>query len=47
MRNPDAEAFADAYYQALENGKHGTEIFLPIHLWDKIPKSLHRYLRET
>jgi len=47
MRNPEAEAFAVAYYQALENGKHGTAVLLPIHLWDRIPKSLHRYLREA
>ena len=47
MRNPNAEAFADAYYQALENGKHGTAVLLPIHLWDRIPKGLHRYLREA
>ena len=46
MRNPDAEALADAFYQALENGKHGTAVLLPFHLWDRIPKSLHQYLRD-
>jgi hypothetical protein len=44
MKNPDAEAFADAYYQALENGKHGTKIVLPKHLHDKLPKHLQQYL---
>jgi hypothetical protein len=47
MRNPDAEALADAFYQALENGKHGTAVLLPFHLWDRIPKSLHQYLRDA
>jgi len=44
MRNPDAECFADAYYQALDNGKHGTKVILPEHLWDKLPKALHKHL---
>ena len=44
MRNPDAIAFADAFYQALENGKHGTKVVLPEHLWEKIPKALHKHL---
>lgn len=37
MRDPDAIAFADAYNQALEFGKHGGKIHLPLHLYDKLP----------
>ena len=47
MRNKDAEAFADAYYQALKNGKHGTKILLPEHLWSSIPEKLHKHLTEA
>ena len=46
MNNKDAIAFADAYYQALENGKHGTKISLPKHLWEKLPKKFHCCLHE-
>lgn len=46
LRNPDAEAYADAYYQALEHSKHGTEIYLPHHLWFRIPTALHKYLKD-
>ncbi|GFH55679.1 hypothetical protein CTEN210_12155 [Chaetoceros tenuissimus] len=46
MNNKDAIAFADAYYQALENGKHGTKITLPKHLWEKVPKKFHCCLTE-
>lgn len=46
MNNKDAIAFADAYNQALENGKHGTKINLPKHLWEKVPKKFHCCLNE-
>lgn len=38
MRNPDAEALADAYYQSLKNAKHGTKVELPKHLWKNFDK---------
>ena len=44
IRNKDAEAFADAYYQALEHGKHGTKIILPLHLHQTLPKRFHPHL---
>ena len=44
LRNKDAEAFADAFYDALENGKHGTKIILPAHLWSAIPAKFRLYL---
>ena len=46
IRNPDAEACADAYYEALEHGKHGTKIVLPVHIHEKIPKRLRPLLSE-
>uniref|UniRef100_A0A7S3PZY2 RNA-dependent RNA polymerase n=1 Tax=Chaetoceros debilis TaxID=122233 RepID=A0A7S3PZY2_9STRA len=46
MRNPDAEVFADAYYQAIDNAKHGVQIVLPAHLWKEIKMTkLHVSLR--
>jgi len=47
MRNEDAEAYADAFNQALKNGKHGTKVLLPKHLWSSIPKKLHKHLTEA
>eukprot|EP00978_Attheya_sp_CCMP212_P009034 scaffold21264_cov42-Attheya_sp.AAC.3 len=44
MHHPDAIAFANAYTQALDHGKHGGEIFLPIHLHDRLPFELSKYL---
>ena len=44
IRNPDAEACADAYYEALDHGKHGTKINLPRHLHEKIPERLRPLL---
>jgi len=44
MQHPDAIAFANAFTQALDHGKHGGEIFLPIHLHDKVPFKLRKYL---
>ena len=44
MRDPDAEDFAKAYNKALENGKHGTKIELPLHLHGQIPKRLQHFL---
>ena len=46
MRDPDAIAFADAYNQALEFGKHGGKIHLPLHLHDKVPARLRKLLSE-
>ena len=40
MSHPDAEAYADAYNQALERQKHGCAIYLPPHLLAKVPASL-------
>jgi RNA dependent RNA polymerase. len=47
MRNADAEAFADALKQAIDNVKHGTNVTLPRHLWEKVPLKLHKYLMEA
>ena len=47
IEDPDAEAFADAYKEALNNGKHGTKIMLPVHLWTEIDSKLHRHLVPT
>lgn len=44
MMNEDAIAFADAYYDALENAKHGTKIKLPHHLWLKLPEKFWKFL---
>ncbi len=44
IRNPDAEAFAEAYDQALEHGKHGTKIVLPQHLHKEVREHLRKYL---
>ena len=40
-----AAAYADAFYSALKHAKHGTDVRLPRHLWHKIPKHLHNYLK--
>ena len=40
MSHPDAEAYADAYNQALERQKHGCAIQLPAHLLAKVPARL-------
>ena len=45
-RNPDAEAYANAYNDALEYGKHGTKIVLPRHLHENIPRHLQKYLTD-
>ena len=47
LKHPDAVAFADAFTQALESGKHGTKIILPLHLWADIPARYHKHLRTT
>jgi len=44
MKDPDAIAFADAFNQALEFGKHGREIRLPHHLHSKVPVRFQKYL---
>lgn len=44
ISNPDAESFADAYYQALDNAKHGNKIVLPILLHETLPKRFRKYL---
>jgi hypothetical protein len=43
-KDPDAQHFAKAFVYALENGKHGTKIELPLHLHEKLPESLRSYL---
>jgi hypothetical protein len=40
MSHPDAEAYADAYNQALERQKHGCAIHLPAHLLANVPARL-------
>ena len=47
MRNKDAEAYADAFYQALENQKHGTQVQLRRSLWGAVPKTLQKHLRDV
>lgn len=44
MRDPDAIAFANAYNQALEYGKHGGKINLPDHLHAEVPARLRKHL---
>ena len=44
MRDPDAIAFADAFNQALEFGKHGGKIALPLHLHRKVSTRLRKHL---
>lgn len=40
LKNPDANAFYEAYNQALEYKKHGCPIELPVHLIKKLPANL-------
>jgi hypothetical protein len=47
IADPDAIAYADAYKQALEFGKHGNKIILPRHLLSKVPMRLRTYLAEV
>ena len=47
MRDPDAIAFANAYNQALEYGKHGRKIKLPKHLHAEVPARLRRLLSDS
>ncbi len=43
--NKNAEAFADAYCQAIDNGKHGCKIVLPRHLHKEVkPERFQKYL---
>ena len=44
MRDSDAGYFAEAFNNALENGKHGTKIELPVHLHEKLPVKLRKFL---
>lgn len=44
LRNADSKFLAIAFNQALEHGKHGTKIVLPIHLFEKIPIKLRQHL---
>jgi hypothetical protein len=43
----DAEAFGQAYKQALEIKKHGGKIYLPVHLWEQLKPTLHRFLTSS
>ena len=47
MRDPDAIAFANAYNQALEYGKHGGKINLPMHLHAEVPARLRKHLSHS
>jgi ribosomal protein L24 len=47
MHDPDAIAFANAYNQALEFGKHGGKVTLPAHLRDHLPPNLRDYVTTT
>ena len=44
MGDPDAIAFAEAYNNALDFGKHRCRISLPEHLHQKLPKNLLKYV---
>ena len=44
MRDNDAQHFARSFVYALENGKHGTKIELPLYLHEKVPPNLRHYL---
>jgi RNA dependent RNA polymerase len=46
IADPDAIAYANAYNQALEFGKHGNKIILPRHLHSEVPMRLRTYLAE-
>ena len=48
ISNPHAEIFADAYRQALDNGKHGGKIVVPYHLQSKVKNAkLRRHLSHS
>ena len=47
LRDPDAVAFANAYNQALEYGKHGGKINLPMHLHAEVPARLRKHLSNS
>jgi hypothetical protein len=40
----DATDAGLAYKQSFDIGKHGRQVDLPAHLWDRLPVHLHRYL---
>jgi len=44
MRDQKAEAFADAYYSALDSLKTGTKVMLPKELHEQVPEKLRVYL---
>jgi RNA dependent RNA polymerase len=44
IHDPDAIAFGDAFKNALDFAKHGGRIELPLHLHERIPESLQKYL---
>jgi hypothetical protein len=47
IADPDAIAYADAFNQALEFGKHGNKIILPQHLQTQVPVKLRKYLTDA
>ncbi|KAL7550661.1 hypothetical protein ACHAWF_013880 [Thalassiosira exigua] len=44
VRDSNAVSFARAYKKAIDQKKNGERIFLPRHLWEKLPANLHKYL---
>lgn len=44
IRDKGAVSFAKAYKNALDMKKHSGQVLLPRHLWDEVPKNLHKYL---
>ena len=47
LRNPDSKAFASAFKRALEHGKHGTELDLPMHLYDEVKPKYREHFNFT
>jgi hypothetical protein len=47
MNDPKAQAFADAYYNALDSFKHGNKVLLPKELHAYIPEKLRIFVDEA
>ena len=44
LDDPDYRSLGRAYKRSMDLGKHGGALYLPAHLWAKIPERLHKYL---
>jgi hypothetical protein len=40
----DSQSFGQAYKEAIDIGKHGGQVSLPSHLWEKLPPQFHASL---